>query len=176
MSRYIYALPHSVPKRLPQKVNFRVPIVAFCCLLPPKQLYQFWAVSSRLLFRIHQRCCGIRSTSKRIWQKRKFKSVEKPKTYYSISQYNTNTSTSCIWLLPRLNRPIYTLPTTENMDPSANGAACRIVSIEIKELTPREARQAKTEAEYRGSLVTESEGTISHLHQLIAWYNNLRKT
>ena len=70
MSHYIYALPHSAPRRLPQKVNFWVPIVAFCCQLPPKQLYQFWAVSSRLFFRIHQRCCGIRSTSKRFWQKK----------------------------------------------------------------------------------------------------------
>ena len=169
MSHYIYALPHSAPRRLPQKVNFWVPIVAFCCQLPPKQLYQFWAVSSRLFFRIHQRCYVSYTVNVEAYlTKKKIKSVEKPITYYSISQYNTNTSTSCIWLLPRLNRPIYTLPTTENMDPSANGAACRIVSIEIKELTPREARQAKTEAEYRGSLVTESEGTISHLHQLIA--------
>ena len=61
------------------------------------------------------------------------------------------------------------------MNPSANGTACQMVSIEIKEVTPREARKAKTEAECRGSLTTESEGTISHLHQLIAWNTNLLK-
>ena len=50
-------------------------------------------------------------------------------------------------------------------------AAFECVEIEIKKVTPREARKAKTEAEYNddnGSIVTESEGTTSHLHQLIA--------
>ena len=50
------------------------------------------------------------------------------------------------------------------MDRSASAAVCVGVAIEIEEDTPREASQAKNEAEYNESTVTESEGTISQLH------------
>ena len=62
------------------------------------------------------------------------------------------------------------------MDRSASAAVCVGVAIEIEEDTPREASQAKNEAEYNESTVTESEGTISQLHQSIEWRTNLRKT
>ena len=62
------------------------------------------------------------------------------------------------------------------MDRSASAAVCVGVAIEVKEVTPGEARQAKNEAEYNESIVIELEGTISHLHQRIALRTNLRKT
>ena len=56
------------------------------------------------------------------------------------------------------------------MNRSAKVAAHDGVAIDVKDLkevTPKEARKARTESEYDESTVTELEGTISQLHQLI---------
>ena len=56
------------------------------------------------------------------------------------------------------------------MNRSAKVAAHDGVAIDVKDLkevTPKEARRARTESEYDESTVTELEGAISQLHQLI---------
>ena len=68
-------------------------------------------------------------------------------TYHCIAHHKTRHN---LYVCPP------TLPTTGNMDRPAKGAAHGGVAIE-----------ARTESEYSESTVTESEGTISQLHQSI---------
>ena len=59
------------------------------------------------------------------------------------------------------------------MDRSVDTAVVEHVALEIEELTPREARKLRTEAGYNennGSIMTESEGTISHYICFKLWY------
>ena len=53
------------------------------------------------------------------------------------------------------------------MDRYAKAAAHSGVAVEVIEVTPKSARKARTESVYSESTMTESEGAISQLHQLI---------